>query len=66
MATENKNPLRRAGIDRRKIRLHRPDGKRRSPGESLRRLAGGWSAADAVEFEAATRIFDQIDKDQWR
>ncbi len=32
----------------------------------LAKFAGGWTAADAKEFKAATAMFDQIDEDMWK
>lgn len=40
--------------------------EKRSPAESLRKLAGGWSKKDAVEFQEAIKSSEQIDEGMWR
>jgi len=40
------------------------DGEPRSNG--LGRLAGSWSQEELEEFEAAARIFEQVDEEVWR
>ena len=40
--------------------------EKRSRAESLRKLAGGWSKKDAVEFHEAIKSFEQIDVRMWR
>ena len=32
----------------------------------LRELAGSWSATDKAEFDAAVRVFEEIDAELWR
>ena len=43
--------------------LHLGDGKDRK--RDLSDLAGTWSDEEAQEFEANTRVFDQIDDEIW-
>lgn len=46
-----------------------PDFKKRaekSPAESLRKLAGGWSERDAHEFMESIKSCEQIDEEMWR
>ena len=43
--------------------LHRGDGKDRK--RDLSDLAGTWSDEEAAEFEANTRVFEQIDHDAY-
>ena len=38
----------------------------RAPAESLRKLAGGWTEKDAMEFQEAIRSSEQIDEGMWR
>ncbi|WP_419662653.1 hypothetical protein Dvar_31190 [Desulfosarcina variabilis str. Montpellier] len=38
----------------------------RPPSESLKKLAGGWTAKDAMEFEHAIQTCDDIDEDMWK
>jgi hypothetical protein len=35
------------------------------PGESLRKLAGGWSEKDAAEFFESIKSSEQIDEGMW-
>jgi phosphopantetheinyl transferase (holo-ACP synthase) len=37
-----------------------------APSEALRRLAGGWSAKEASDFNAAIQSFEQIDEEMWK
>jgi hypothetical protein len=39
---------------------------RTRPGESLRKLAGGWSEKDASEFLESIKSCEQIDKEMWQ
>lgn len=66
LARSSGKSLSRTVVDLLEERFRRQDGKRRRPGASLGKLAGGWAEADAAEFQAATRIFGQIDADLWR
>ena len=43
--------------------LHLGDGKDRK--RDLSDLAGTWSDEEATEFEANTRVFEQIDDEMW-
>jgi len=38
---------------------------KRPAAESLRKLAGGWSEKDAVEFLESIKSCEQIDKEMW-
>ncbi|MDP2646092.1 MAG: hypothetical protein Q8P24_14225 [Desulfobacterales bacterium] len=38
----------------------------KSPAESLRKLAGGWSEDDALEFFESIKSCEQIDGEMWR
>ena len=40
--------------------------ERKARTNGLEKLAGGWSAADLAEFEAATAVFEQVDEDLWK
>jgi hypothetical protein len=40
--------------------------RKKQAGESLARLAGGWSDQDAREFEEAVEIFERIDEEIWK
>jgi hypothetical protein len=33
--------------------------------DSLRKLAGGWSEKDAMEFLKSIKLFEQIDEEMW-
>jgi hypothetical protein len=39
---------------------------KRSPADSLRKLAGGWTENEAFEFNAAIKICEQVDEENWR
>lgn len=39
---------------------------KRTPGESLRELAGGWSERDALEFQEAIKSSDYIGEEMWK
>jgi len=39
--------------------------KERPPADSLRRLAGGWSEKDALEFLESIKSCEQIDEEMW-
>jgi hypothetical protein len=39
---------------------------KRPPADSLRKLAGGWSENDAVEFLESIKSCEQIDEEMWR
>ena len=41
-------------------------GSKRPPADSLRELAGGWSAQDASEFVESIKACEQIDEEMWR
>jgi hypothetical protein len=41
-------------------------GKKRSPSESLKQLAGGWSEEEASHFLESIRSCEQIDEEMWR
>jgi hypothetical protein len=38
----------------------------RPPAESLKKLAGSWTAKDAMEFERSIETCEQIDEDMWK
>ena len=38
---------------------------KRPPADSLRKLAGGWSEKDALEFLESIRSCEQIDEEMW-
>ncbi len=38
---------------------------RKPAAHSLKRLAGGWSEKDAVEFEESIKSCEQIDEEMW-
>ena len=38
---------------------------KRSPADSLRKLAGGWSEKDALEFLESIKSCEQIDAEMW-
>ena len=40
--------------------------RKRSPADSLRKLAGGWTENEASEFNDAIKICEQIDDKIWR
>ena len=40
--------------------------RKRSPADSLRKLAGGWTENEASEFNDAIKICEQIDEEMWR
>ncbi len=40
--------------------------EKRAPAESLRKLAGGWSEKDAMEFQEAINSSEQIDEEMGR
>ena len=40
--------------------------RKRSPADSLRKLAGGWTENEASEFNDAIKICEQIDEEIWR
>jgi len=40
-------------------------GKERSPSDSLRKLAGGWSEKDASVFLKSIKSCEQIDEKMW-
>jgi gas vesicle protein len=40
--------------------------EKKSQAESLRKLAGGWSEKDALEFQEAIKSSEQIDEEMWR
>jgi hypothetical protein len=40
--------------------------RKRSPADSLRKLAGGWTENEASEFNDAIKICAQIDEEIWR
>ena len=44
--------------------LHLGDGSDRK--RDLSDLAGTWSDDEAAEFEANTRVFDQLDDEMWQ
>ena len=44
--------------------LHLGDGSDRK--RDLSDLAGSWSDDEAAEFEANTRVFDQLDDEMWQ
>ena len=44
--------------------LHLGDGNDRRK-RDMSDLAGTWSNGQAVEFEANTRVFDQLDEEMW-
>lgn len=39
--------------------------KRKKPAASLRKLAGGWSKKDTVNFFESIKSCEQIDEDMW-
>ena len=39
--------------------------KDRPPADSLRKLAGGWSEKDALEFLESIKSCEQIDEEMW-
>ena len=41
-------------------------GKRPSKANSIKKLAGGWSQADANAFESSLSFCEQIDEEMWR
>lgn len=41
-------------------------GDRRLPADSLRKLAGGWSENDALEFMESIKSCEQIDEEMWK
>jgi hypothetical protein len=51
------------GIDKEpKKKIRRKSKKKVSPGNSLRKLAGGWSRKEADEFLESLEPFDQVSK----
>ena len=40
-------------------------GPKKPAAQSLKKLAGGWSAKDAEEFNKSIEIFEQIDREMW-
>ena len=40
--------------------------KREQPAASLRKLAGGWSKREAVNFFESIKSCEQIDEDMWK
>ena len=65
MARKSGKSLNRVIIDI----LDRHTGKkkvRKAPAESLKKLAGGWSEKDAVNFHEAIKSCEQIDEELWR
>lgn len=64
MAKETGKSLNRVVLDL----LNGETGKERKKlaGESLAKLAGGWSDQDAREFEEAVEIFERIDEKIWK
>ena len=36
------------------------------PGESLKKLAGGWTENDAAEFKKSIEIFEEVDAEMWK
>ena len=43
--------------------LNKPDNK--PAAHSLKKLAGGWSENDALEFENSIKSSEQIDEEMW-
>ncbi len=39
---------------------------KKSPADSLRKLAGGWNQKEASEFIESIKCFEQIDEELWR
>jgi predicted DNA-binding protein len=39
---------------------------KRSPAESLRRLAGGWSEKEAADFLETIKSCEQVDEEMWK
>jgi len=39
---------------------------KKSPADSLRKLAGGWSENDAMEFLESIKSCEQIDEEMWK
>lgn len=40
--------------------------RKTAPSESLRKLAGVWSAKEAADFNAAIKSCEQIDEEMWK
>jgi len=62
MAKESGKSLNRVALDM----IKKSTGSdKRPPADSLRKLAGGWSEKDAVEFLESIKSCDQIDEELW-
>ena len=65
MARENGKSLNRVILDM----IYQYTGfrkkEKRAPAESLRKLAGGWSEKDAMEFQEAIKSCERIDEGMW-
>jgi hypothetical protein len=63
MARNSRKSLNRVILD---IIYHYTDFKKKgkkAPAESLRKLAGGWTEKDAIEFQEAIKSSEQIDEE---
>ena len=40
--------------------------RKKAPADSLRKLAGGWSEKDALQFSESIKSCEQIDEEMWQ
>jgi len=65
-ARENGKSLNRVILDILNRYTGSQDSNKRSPGDSLRKLAGGWSKKDASRFLESIKSCEQIDEEMWK
>ena len=64
-AKEKGKSLSKAVLDMLNEHTGRRKGKQKPPGESLRKLAGGWSRKEADRFLETIKSCEQIDEGMW-
>ena len=65
-ARENGKSLNRVILDILNRYIGSQDPNKRSPADSLRKLAGGWGEKDASRFLESIKSCEQIDEEMWK